>query len=98
MKNVDRRAAEAEALLVITVREGRNRQVRKMCEAIGHPVTHLKRIAIGPLRDTTLKLGHWRELAPEEVRRLRAATDAPARGNEKHYHGGHRNERSSRKD
>ena len=67
-----------------------------MCEAIGHPVTHLKRIAIGPLRDTKLKLGHWRELTPEEVRRLRAATDAPARKNEKHYHGGHGDERKTR--
>ena len=91
------RAAEAEALLEITVREGRNRQVRKMCEAIGHPVTRLKRVAIGPLRDPTLKLGHWRELAPEEVRRLRAATDGPARGNEKHYHEGHGNEQRTRK-
>ena len=71
------------ALLEITVREGRNRQVRKMCDAIGHPVSQLKRVAIGPLRDGKLKLGHWRELAPEEVRRLRAAADAPARENEK---------------
>ena len=71
------------ALLEITVREGRNRQVRKMCDAIGHPVSQLKRVAIGPLRDGKLKLGHWRELAPEEVRRLRAAADAPVRENEK---------------
>jgi 23S rRNA pseudouridine2605 synthase len=83
---------EGETLLEITVREGRNRQVRKMCDAIGHPVTHLKRVAIGPLRDGRLKLGHWRELAPQEVRRLRAATDAPARENEKHHQGDHRNE------
>src|SRR6185369_11303189 len=38
------------ATLVITLREGRNRQVRNMCDAIGHPVDHLKRVAIGPLR------------------------------------------------
>ena len=44
-----------------------------MCDAIGHPVRHLKRVAIGPLRDGKLKLGHWRELAPEEVERLRRA-------------------------
>ena len=74
---------DSETLLEITVREGRNRQVRKMCDAIGHPVRHLKRVAIGPLRDGKLKLGHWRELAPEEVRRLRAATDAPAHEKEK---------------
>jgi pseudouridine synthase len=73
---------DAGTLLEITVREGRNRQVRKMCDAIGHPVSQLKRVAIGPLRDGKLKLGHWRELAPEEVRRLRAAADGPARENE----------------
>jgi pseudouridine synthase len=56
--------------LIITVREGRNRQVRKMCEAIGHPVTSLKRIAIGPIRDATLKSGQWRELTESEVARL----------------------------
>src|SRR5437867_154820 len=41
--------------LTITLREGRNRQVRKMCDAIGHPVDHLKRVAIGPIRDTRLE-------------------------------------------
>ena len=79
-----RRTAPAQVLvrhgaLVVTVREGRNRQVRKMCEAIGHPVTSLKRIAIGPIRDTALKTGQWRELSEAEVKRLRAASDAPAR-------------------
>jgi len=62
-----------EATLVITLREGRNRQVRNMCDAIGHPVTHLKRVAIGPIRDPTLKVGYWRELTPVEVDRLRRA-------------------------
>jgi 23S rRNA pseudouridine2605 synthase len=62
-----------EATLVVTIREGRNRQVRRMCEAVGHPVTHLKRVAIGPIRDSTLKVGRWRELRPEEVERLRKA-------------------------
>ena len=81
-----RRERNGDTLLEITVREGRNRQVRKMCDAIGHPVSHLKRVAIGPLRDGKLKLGHWRELAPEEVRRLRAATDAPAREKEQRFH------------
>jgi pseudouridine synthase len=71
-----RKTAPAQVLvrhgaLVITVREGRNRQVRKMCEAIGHPVTHLKRIAIGPIRDAALKAGQWRELSDAEVERLR---------------------------
>jgi pseudouridine synthase len=62
--------------LRITVREGRNRQVRKMCDAIGHPVEKLRRIAIGPIRDPKLKTGYWRELSPQEVDRLRRATSA----------------------
>jgi 23S rRNA pseudouridine2605 synthase len=71
-------------VLVITIGEGRNRQVRKMCDAIGHPVDQLKRIAIGPIRDGRLKLGEWRELTPEEVRSLRkAAETAPPRSSRK---------------
>jgi 23S rRNA pseudouridine2605 synthase len=61
------------ATLLITVREGRNRQVRRMCEAIGHPVTHLRRVAIGPIRDARLKPGQWRELRLDEIERLRKA-------------------------
>ena len=57
----------------ITVREGRNRQVRQMCDAIGHPVDRLRRTAIGPISDSKLKLGEWRELREDEVRKLRAA-------------------------
>ena len=59
--------------LQITVREGRNRQVRKMCEAIGHPIAQLRRVAIGPIRDPKLKLGAWRELRPDEIAALRKA-------------------------
>ena len=62
-----------DATLVVTIREGRNRQVRNMCDAIGHPVTELRRVAIGPIRDAKLKVGRWRELSKEEVERLRAA-------------------------
>ena len=58
----------------ITIREGRNRQVRKMCDAIGHPAASLRRIAIGPISDARLKLGHWRELTAAEVERLRRAS------------------------
>jgi pseudouridine synthase len=61
--------------LRVTIREGRNRQVRKMCEAIGHPVTRLTRVAIGPVGDAQLKPGKWRELSQVEVRKLRAATE-----------------------
>jgi 23S rRNA pseudouridine2605 synthase len=66
------------SMLRITVKEGRNRQVRKMCDAIGHPVTELRRVAVGPIRDAKLKVGHWRELTPQEVERLRRATASPA--------------------
>jgi pseudouridine synthase len=64
--------------VVITVHEGRNRQVRKMFDAIGHPVTRLRRVAIGPIRDATLKIGRWRELTPDEIRRLKRAAGSPS--------------------
>jgi pseudouridine synthase len=71
--------AEVKAIapghLRVTVREGRNRQVRKMCDAIGHPVTKLTRVAIGPIHDPKLKRGQWREMTDAEVSKLRAAAD-----------------------
>ena len=57
-------------ILRITIHEGRNRQVRRMCEAIGHPVQRLVRVRIGTLTDRKLKPGEWRELTSEELRRL----------------------------
>jgi 23S rRNA pseudouridine2605 synthase len=68
------RRGDDSATLIVTIREGRNRQVRKMCEAIGHPVTHLKRVAIGPIRDPRLPLGRWRDLSAAEVAKLGAAS------------------------
>jgi 23S rRNA pseudouridine2605 synthase len=68
------RRDEEHATLQITIHEGRNRQVRNMCEAIGHPVDRLRRIAIGPIRDDRLKPGQWRELTADEVARLRGAS------------------------
>ena len=70
-------------LVRITIREGRNRQVRNMFDAIGHPVDHLARVAIGPLRDTRLKPGKWRNLTKEEVARLRKAAAGTARSQER---------------
>lgn len=65
-------------VLRLTIHEGRNRQVRRMCEAIGHPVKRLIRTRIGPLADRKLKSGHWRPLTPEELRALeRAAAPRP---------------------
>lgn len=60
-------------LLRIVVHEGRNRQVRRMCEAVGHPVRRLVRTRIGPVGDTTLPPGCWRLLEPDEVRALYSA-------------------------
>ncbi len=68
----------ADGVLRIVIHEGRNRQVRRMCEAVGHPVTRLVRVRIGPLRDTTLEPGQWRELSIEELRMLtQSVADAP---------------------
>jgi pseudouridine synthase len=64
---------EPEGVVLITIREGRNRQVRRMLEAIGHPVKKLVRKRIGPLTDRQLKPGEWRELRAEEVRALQRA-------------------------
>jgi pseudouridine synthase len=58
------------AVIEITLREGRNRQVRRMCDAIGHPVDHLRRTRIGPIEDRRLKPGHVRELTPDERGRV----------------------------
>ncbi|MGI9536229.1 MAG: pseudouridine synthase [Desulfocapsaceae bacterium] len=56
--------------LVITIHEGRKRQVRKMFEAIGHPVINLKRIAYGQLRLGSLKSGTYRFLTPEDMKKV----------------------------
>jgi 23S rRNA pseudouridine2605 synthase len=59
-------------LIELTIHEGRNRQVRRMCEAVGRPVTALERVAFGPLRLDGLAPGkHWR-LDEQEIERLRA--------------------------
>jgi 23S rRNA pseudouridine2605 synthase len=57
-------------VLRITIHEGRNRQVRRMCAAVGHPVRRLVRVRIGPLRDAQLKPGEWRELTAAELKQL----------------------------
>ena len=69
----------ATTAVELAIHEGRNRQVRRMCEAVGHPVVRLVRTRIGPLRDGSLKPGTWRALTPTEVRRLyeAASVDPP---------------------
>jgi 23S rRNA pseudouridine2605 synthase len=75
----DGRTAPAAARLVrhglveIRLREGRKRQVRRMCEAVGHRVVWLERVAFGPLRLGALQPGEYRLLTPAEVERLRKA-------------------------
>lgn len=67
-------AESAETTLIeVTMTEGRNREVRRMFSAVGHPVQRLVRTAIGPVRDAELGHGKWRMLAIEEVRALYAA-------------------------
>lgn len=63
--------------LELTLREGRKRQVRRMCAAVGHPVTALRRVAFGPLRLGGMREGAVRRLTPAEVERLRAAAAPP---------------------
>ena len=65
------RAAEGKALLEVTIHEGRNRQIRRMCEIAGMKVTRLKRIAEGALKLNDLPLGKWRHLTTAEVEALR---------------------------
>ena len=60
-------------LLRITIHEGRNRQVRRMCAAVGHPVERLIRVRIGPISDRKLQPGQWRHLTDDEVMALRTA-------------------------
>ena len=59
-----------KTIVEITIHEGKNRQVRKMCEAIGHKVMSLKRIAIGKVRLGDLEEGKWRELTAKELKLL----------------------------
>ena len=66
----------ATTAVELGIHEGRNRQVRRMCEAVGHPVVRLVRTRIGPLRDGSLKPGSWRALTHAEVRRLYEAASA----------------------
>lgn len=63
------------AALEIVIHEGRNRQVRRMCEAVGHPVRRLVRTRFGPLRDQRLAPGQWRPLTHAEIRSLYAAVE-----------------------
>lgn len=71
LRKVLEKTGGAQALLSLTLHEGRNRQVRKMCDTIGHPVVRLRRVRIGPIRDTRLKPGEFRDLTPGEIAALK---------------------------
>jgi pseudouridine synthase len=73
------RRRDEDAVLLLTIREGRNRQVRRMCEAVGHPVRTLKRTKVGPIADRRLKPGEWRELREDEVAALKKAAAKSAK-------------------
>jgi 23S rRNA pseudouridine2605 synthase len=64
------------AAVEIVIHEGRNRQIRRMCEAVGHPVRRLVRTRFGPLHENRLAPGQWRRLSPAEIRALYAAAEA----------------------
>lgn len=65
------------SILRLTIREGRNRQVRRMCEAVGHPIQTLRRTRIGPITDHRLKPGAWRDLTPTEITTVTALAARP---------------------
>ena len=73
LRKVIEKKGGAQALLSLAIHEGRNRQVRRMCDAIGHPVDRLRRVRIGPIRDPRLKPGDFRDLTPKEVDALKRA-------------------------
>jgi 23S rRNA pseudouridine2605 synthase len=68
------RRETARTVLEITLREGRNRQVRRMLQRVGYPVKKLRRVRLGPLVLKGLGLGQWRELTAREVSALRRAS------------------------
>ena len=65
---------EDRTVLEVALCEGRNRQIRKMCEALGLEVARLKRTAIGPVKLGMLQQGKWRDLTPQEVASLKRAS------------------------
>jgi len=60
-----------DTVVLVTIHEGRNRQVRRMFEAVGHQVVSLKRVGFGPISLGDLPRGQWRQLTPVEIRKLK---------------------------
>lgn len=76
LKTTGRGQDEGNSWFEVRLREGRNQQIRRMFKAVGHPVSKLKRVAIGPISDPNLLPGEWRELSPHEVRMLATVDEA----------------------
>ena len=70
MKTTGRNEDEGNSWFEVKLREGRTQQIRKMFQAVGHPVSKLRRVAIGPISDPKLTPGVWRELTKQEVKAL----------------------------
>jgi 23S rRNA pseudouridine2605 synthase len=70
----------APGLVKLVIHEGRNRQVRRMLDAVGHPVLALVRTRIGPIADRSLPIGAWRELNGTEIRALAESATPTRRG------------------
>ena len=66
-------AAGEGAALSLVLREGRNREVRRLLETVGHPILRLRRVGFGPIRLSGVRSGRWRELGEDEIRALRRA-------------------------
>ncbi len=70
LRTTGKTSDEGNSWFEVKLREGRTQQIRKMFQVVGHPVSKLRRVAIGPLSDNKLQTGEWRELTPQEVRML----------------------------
>src|SRR5688572_24670847 len=77
MKTTGRGEDEGNSWFEVRLREGRNQQIRKMFKAVGHPVSKLRRVAIGPIADPRLTPGDWRELTKHEVKMLATLQEMP---------------------
>jgi 23S rRNA pseudouridine2605 synthase len=75
MKTTGKTEEEGNSWFEVKLREGRTQQIRKMFQAVGHPVSKLKRVAIGPITDPKLTPGVWRELTTKEVKMLATMQD-----------------------
>ena len=76
-RSTGRSDEEGNSWYEVRLREGRNQQIRKMFKAVGHPVSKLRRVAIGPIADPKLTPGDWRELTTKEVKMLATMQEMP---------------------